>query len=56
MTRTRSLLFAVMLVGGIAAPLFAQPPLPAEQLENENEKRSKRADVRTDVLESTPPM
>ena len=56
MTRTRSLLFAVMLVGGIAAPLFAQPPVPAEQLENENEKRSKRADVRTDVLESTPPM
>ena len=55
MTRVRSLLFAVMLVGGIAAPLFAQP-VPADQIENDKEKAPKKGDVRTDVLERTPPI
>jgi hypothetical protein len=55
MTRMRSLLFAVMLVGGIAAPLFAQP-VPADQIETETEKSSKKGEGRTDVLERTPPM
>ena len=55
MSRVRSLLFAVMLAGGIAAPLFAQP-VPADQIQNEQEKASKKSDVRTDVLERTPPI
>jgi hypothetical protein len=36
-----------MLVAGIAAPAFAQPPVPQEQMEKEPKK--------TDVLERTPP-
>jgi uncharacterized membrane protein YhiD involved in acid resistance len=54
MTRLCSGLFALLIVAGMAAPVFAQPPLPQEQLENEKEKGSKKGDVRTDVLERTP--
>jgi len=50
MTRARSLFVAIALVAGIASPLFAQPPVPTDQIE-QPEKDSKKADV----FERTPP-
>jgi len=59
MIRLCSGLFAFFIVAGIAAPVFAQPPVAQEQLENDKEKdkdkASKKGDVRSDVLERTPP-
>jgi len=54
MTRLCRGLFALLIVAGMAAPVFAQPPVPQEQIENEKEKAAKKGDVRSDVLERTP--
>jgi uncharacterized membrane protein YhiD involved in acid resistance len=48
--KLRSLLFAILLVTGITAPVFAQPPVPPEQIEKEKDSK------KIDVLERTPPL
>ena len=55
MTRLCGGLFALLILAGTAAPALAQPPVAQEQLENEKDKAPKKGDLRTDVLERTPP-